>query len=409
MKKDCIPTISEDKCIQNPGRLNRRDFFRLSAMSLAGLALSRGLAGEERANESQQRRRTPSEIKTNIDEVKNIPRKKESLPGKYPGKVIKIHTGDASSSGKLNPAKIKEALERGMMELTGKKDMKKAWAQFVSPEDVVGIKVNPIGGKLLSTKPEVVEVIINGLLRAGVPKENIIIWDRRHFQLADAGFTLERFPGVRISGTEIKGPNNEFFDEKGELWSKDNIDRQSQAYFADIEGKYNRDTLPYMVNEGKHSYFTRIVTQKCTKIINVPILKNAGSSITLCLKNLSFGSLSNTARLHNLWAKAVAEPCAFPCLRDKVVLNIGDGLQGCYEGGPAANPKYIWDANLMLFGTDPVAVDAVGYDFILKERMKRGLQLLEDKKARDFLKIAGELGLGVPQRDNIKLKELSLA
>jgi hypothetical protein len=309
----------------------------------------------------------------------------------------------------LNNAMIKDAIERGMMELTGEKDMKKAWAQFVSPEDVVGIKVNPIAGKLLSTKAEVVDVIIDRLLGAGVPKENIIIWDRRLFQLTDAGFTQERFPGIKITGTEMKGPNGEFFDEKSELWSKDNIDRKSPAYFADIEGKYDKKTLPYMINEGKHSYFTKIVTQRCTKIINVPILKNAGSSVTLCFKNLSYGSLSNTSRLHKLWAKSVAEPCAFPCLRDKVVLNIVDGLQGCYEGGPGADAKYIWDANLMLFGTDPVAVDAVGYEFILKERMKRGIQQLENKSARDYMKIAEGLGLGVGDRDKIKVKELNLA
>lgn len=408
MEKRETITISPEESPQNSGCINRRDFLRLSAVSLTSFTLTRRLSGQEKVDEHKPKKQAPPEINTNIAEIKKIPRKKNSLPGKYPGQVVKIDTGDASSSGKLNNAMIKDAIERGMRELTDEKDMKKAWAQFVSPEDVVGIKVNPIAGKLLSTKPEVVDVIIDGLLGAGVPKENIIIWDRRLFQLTDAGFTQERFPGVQITGTEMKGPNGEFFDEKGELWSKDNIDRKSPAYFADIEGKYDKKTLPYMINEGKHSYFTKIVTQRCTKIINVPILKNAGSSVTLCLKNLSYGSLSNTSRLHKLWPKSVAEPCAFPCLRDKVVLNIVDGLQGCYEGGPAADAKYIWDANLMLFGTDPVAVDSVGYEFILKERMKRGIQQLENKSARDYMKIAAGLGLGVGDRDKIKVKELNL-
>jgi len=47
---------------------------------------------------------------------------------------------------------------------------------------------------------------------------------------------------------------------------------------------------------------------------------------TCCLKNLSYGSISNTSRLHKLWMHSVAEPCAFPVLRDKVVLNVVDGL-----------------------------------------------------------------------------------
>ena len=409
MKEEDIPDITGEYCHHNPERIKRRDFFRVSAASLAGIALSRSLFAQEKADAHKQEPAIPPEIKTNVDEVKNIPRGKTSLPGRYPGKVVKLNTVDASRKGTLNPKKIREAVERGMRELTGKKSMKKAWQEFVQPKDVVGIKVNPIGGKLLSTKPEVVDVIIDCLLNDGLPRENIIIWDRRLFHLIEAGYTQERFPGIKILGTEMKGQNGEFFDEKGELWSRDNIDRESLPYFAEVEGKYNEQTLPYMINEGNQSFFSKIVTEKCTKIINVPILKNAGSSVTICFKNLSYGSMSNTGRLHKLWPKSVAEPLAFPCLRDKVVLNIVDGLQACYEGGPGANANYIWDANLMLFGTDPVAVDAVGYEFILKERMKRGIQQLEDKKAQDFLKIAAALGLGEARMDKIELKEIQMA
>ena len=60
-----------------------------------------------------------------------------------------------------------------------------------------------------------------------MPKSNIIIWDRRHFQMIEAGFTPERFPGIAILGTEMKGPNGDFYDDKGEMWAKDNIDRRS--------------------------------------------------------------------------------------------------------------------------------------------------------------------------------------
>lgn len=206
----------------------------------------------------------------------------------------------------------------------------------------------------------------------------------------------------------MEGPNGEFYNTEGELWGRNNIDREYTPYFADIEGKYDKETLPYMINEGKYSYFTKILTQKCTRIINVPILKNAGAAVTLCLKNLSYGSLSNTSRLHRLWNESVAEPCAFPCLRDKVSLNIVDGLQACYDGGPGANPKFIWDANVMMFGTDPVAVDTIGYKYIIKERMERGVQQLEDKRRRAFLENAENLGLGTCQEDKIDLHEIDL-
>jgi uncharacterized protein (DUF362 family) len=374
-------------------------------MGIAGLALAPRLTPQEKVADEKPKPAPPVDIKTNIDEVRRIPRVAGSMPGRYPGQVVRIDTRVVSSQGRLDSAKVKACVNRGMSELTGEEDVRAAWRQFVSPSDIVGIKVNPIGEKILSTKPEVVDVIIEGLVAAGVPKANIVIWDRRHFQLADAGFTAGRFPGIRIAGTETKGPNGDFWDEKGELWSKDNIDREALPYVAEAEMKYDRDTMPYMINEGTRSYFTRLVTGGTTKIINVPILKNAGSTVTCCLKNLSYGSLSNTSRLHRLWMKSVAEPCAFPCLRDKVVLNVVDGLQACYDGGPGANPKFIYDANVMLFGTDPVAVDAVAHDFIVKERMSRGVQQLENRKQSEFLYIAEGLGLGIAAREKIKIKQ----
>ena len=405
MKKPLI-SLTGEKDAPPSDFVSRRTFFRYSAMSVAGLALAPHLSSQEKVADEKPKPAPPGDIKTNIDEVRGIPRVAGSMPGKYPGRVVKVDTGTASAQGKLDAVKVRASVHRGLAELTGEKDPGAAWRQYVSPKDVVGIKVNPIGEKILSTKPEVVDAIIEGLIAAGVPKANIVIWDRRHFELLDAGFTPERFPGIRILGTELKGPNGDYWDPKDELWSKDNIDREALPYVAEVEGKYDRDTMPYMINEGKHSYFTRLATGVCTKIVNVPILKNAGTTVTACMKNLSYGALSNTGRLHKLWMKSVAEPLAFPCLRDKVVLNIVDGLQACYDGGPGANPKFIYDANLVLVGTDPVAVDAVAHDIIVKERMTRGVQQLESRKQSEFLYIAEALGLGIADRAKIKVGEV---
>ena len=408
MRKDDILTLTGEKDACPSDKFSRRKFFGTAAVAAAGAVVVPRLFGQEKAQSEKPPAAPPADIKTNIDEVKGIPRVATSLPGKYPGKVVRVGTGANPVGQKIDGARVAKEIQAGMAALTGEKDPGKAWGQFVGPKDVVGIKVNPIGGTILSTKPEVVDAVIAGLLAAGVKKENVVIWDRRLFQLEEAGFTAARFPGVRILGTEMKGPNGEFYDDKGELWAKDNIDREALPYVADIEQKYDKETLGYMINEGKSSYFTRIVTEKVTKIVNVPILKNAGTTTTCCLKNLSYGALSNTSRLHKLWMKSVAEPCAFPVLRDKVVLNIVDGLQACYDGGPGANPKFIYDARVLLFGSDPVAVDAVVHDMVVKERMGRGVQQVEAKGRSAFLDLAEELGLGVAARDKIKISEVSL-
>jgi uncharacterized protein (DUF362 family) len=409
MSQDDVLTLTGENEIIRPGAVSRRGFMQTAAVGAAGLALVRSSSGQDRAAESKPPTQPSAPVKTNIDEIKAFPRTPASMPGRYPGRVVKVSAPGASTAGKIDAAKAAAAVRRGLAELTGESDMGKAFRQFVSPADVVGIKINPIGRGLLSTKPEVVDAVVDGLLAAGLPKANIVIWDRRHFQMIEAGYTPERFPGLEIVGTEHKGPNGEFYDDKGELWAKDAIDREAPFYFADLEMKYNQATLPMMLNEGKESYFSKIVTRRLTKIINLPILKNAGTTVTLCLKNLSYGSLSNTSRLHKIWAESVAQPCGFPVLRDKVVLNIVDGLQGCFDGGPGANPKFFYDPNLILVGTDPVAVDAIGHELMTKERIDRGLQQFEDKARRQFLDIAASLGLGVAKREDIILKELALA
>mgnify|MGYP000104496047 FL=1 len=250
--------------------------------------------------------------------------------------------------------------------------------------------------------------MIEQLLEAGIPKENIVLWDRREFQLHEAGFTPEAYPGIAITGTEKKDEDGSYYNKEGKRYSEEMIDKD-WYYFADVEGEYDDYTISYMVNGGKYSYFTKICTQELDKIINIPILKNAGASITLCLKNLGYGVITNTGRLHaQLWGETSAEVCCFPPVRDKVVLNIVDGLRGCYQGGPGANPQYICNYNTLFVGTDPVAVDRIGYGIVLNKRIEEGIQLEDSLRGRAFMEYAAELGLGEVDPEKIALKKVIL-
>ncbi|MFR0678600.1 DUF362 domain-containing protein [Dysgonomonas mossii] len=233
--------------------------------------------------------------------------------------------------------------------------------------------------------------------------------DRREMQLHETGYTEENYPGITITGTECEDASGSYYNSEGKLYSEERIDKD-HYFYADVEGEYDAYTMPFMVNGGKYSYFTKICTQKVTKIINLPVLKNAGSSVTLCMKNLAFGSISNTARLHkDLWHETSAYVCAFPPLRDKVVLNIVDGLIGCFEGGPAANPQFICNYNTILVGTDPVAVDRIGHDIVIAKRIEEGIQSEDKPAALKFIHLAEELKLGVADKNKIDLTEVNLA
>ncbi len=346
---------------------------------------------------------------TNIADALKHPRTPQSMPGRYPGRVVEAYDASSVRDGVPVASRAGVMLERAMLELTGAATIGEAWLQFVSPNDIVGLKVNPVAGKVLSTSVELTEAVVAQLEAAGVPRGNIMIWDRREFELHDAGFTQERFPDVRIRGTECKDASGSFYDADGKLYGAQRIDKD-WYYWADCEESYDAETLPYMINEGKHSYFSRIVTEEVTKIINIPVLKNAGPTVTLCLKNLAFGAISNTSRLHKpLWGETCAQVPCFPPLRDKVVLNIVDGLIGCYQGGPGANPQFIVPFHRVLVGSDPVAVDRIGYDIVLAKRLETKVQKAPSPKGTGFLEMAAGYQLGIADPARITHSRLDLS
>lgn len=387
----------------NPTGLDRRNFFKLAAAGSLGALMAPSPLKTVLAQ--TQPAEKPA---TNIADALKIPKTETSMPGKFPGKVVQVVNENAVIDDKIVKSAAYQMLAEAMLQLTGAATLAEAWLMFVQPHEKIGLKLNPIGGKLLSTSHEVVESVIEQLLEAGVPKENLVLWDRREFQLHEAGFTPEAYPGIAITGTEKKDADGSYYNKEGKLYSEEMIDRD-WYYFADVEGEYDAYTMPYMVNEGKYSYFTKICTQELDKIINIPILKNAGASITLCLKNLGYGVITNTGRLHaQLWGETSAEVCCFPPVRDKVVLNIVDGLRGCYQGGPGANPQYICNYNTLLAGTDPVAVDRIGYGIVLQKRIEEDIQQEDSPRGRAFMEYAAELGLGEADPEKIELKKVAL-
>lgn len=329
------------------------------------------------------------------------------MPGKYPGVVAEVFHPAAVNGHKPDGAVAHEMLDAAMIALTGAKSVGAAWKEFFTPEDRVGIKVNPVAGKLLCNSHELTQAIVTSLEEIGVPRGNMVLWDRRQEQMKDCGFTEDNYPGITCIGTEYKENVGE-----DEVWKgEDRLDK-NHFYEFDIVGEYDEATLPYMIHGGTKSYFSNILTQMVDKVINVPILKNAGTSVTLALKNLAYGVTSNTARGHKIWSRFIAEVCAFAPVRDKTVLNIIDGLRGCYDGGPGAVARYIWNANTVWASTDPVAVDHIGWEKIFAKRVAEGVAWEDQRADRDkmldqLIRAAG-LGLGVYDRDKIDHRAVKL-
>jgi hypothetical protein len=160
------------------------------------------------------------------------------MPGRYPGRVVKIVDENSIVENQIREDTVYEMLGAGMANLTDETDISRAWQQFVSPGEVIGLKVNPIGGKLLSTSHALVKSVISQLELSGIPKEKIVIFDRRLQHLLDAGFTPDNYPGITILGTEHVDENGSYYDDSGQLYSLSRIDRD-WYYWADCEMEYD--------------------------------------------------------------------------------------------------------------------------------------------------------------------------
>ncbi|MBN1940284.1 MAG: DUF362 domain-containing protein [Candidatus Aminicenantes bacterium] len=399
--------------------VDRRDFLKHGAAAAAAAAAvattgvgSRFLfAGE--SGQAAPAQKTPARPKTNIDDVLKIPRTKTSLPGPYPGRVVEVFDPAAMPEGKVNGDAVKAMFEKGISALTGKSP-KESFGLFFSKDDIVGLKVNPVGPGLISTRLELVDAVGAWLEAGGIPRKNIVIWDRFDYMLTDAGFTAERFPGFTIEGMQTMdeaaaeaamkkqdADNSKWLKPDGTHISVPNFDLET-FYWVDVEGPKDLAYLNQHVFNGKHSYFGKLLTKKLTKFINLPVFKNTGHAISMATKNIGYGAICNTNRLHQpLFLDVCVEPLAFPDIRDKMVLNVTDGLRCQYDGGPGPNAKFAYIDNKIYLATDPFALDMVCHNLLVAKRKEMGAPVNENPRNTEYLRYAEKLGLGVVAADKL--------
>ena len=339
------------------------------------------------------------------------------MPGPYPGQVVSVKAEKSlSADGKeFNPDVIREMMERGMRALTGEAKTIDAWRRFIKPDDVVGIKVNAGGRPWVVSSPPIVAETVRNLLAVGVKAQNIYVFERFQDQMNQINYAQYLPDGVNIYSAERQNR------------SVDRLNYDPRVYVeADFFGE-----------DDTRSNMMRLISQRLTKIINIPNMKDHGATgVTGCLKNIAYGGFSNVARSHQHGVthtySFVPTLAAMEPLRSKVVLNIMDGIRGCWHGGPFARTKrYVFYPKQIWFGTDPVAQDRLLVDVIDNERKSRKAISIwsRDEKSLDFINggnrdkdpnvnilirepghvdYAAKLGLGISDLKQIKLKEFEI-
>lgn len=333
------------------------------------------------------------------------------IPGPFRGKVVEVRHPGSVVEGKVARDPVEAMVTRGMVELTGAADEAAAWKRFFGPGDVVGIKISPVGRPRSISQPETILAVIRGLNLAGVPNRNILIVNRYEQEILEGGFDRNLPAGVRIGYGARK------FDA---------IQTGLEGYDPDVYVEMGRPLPSQDATKAvnRRSHLTRVASRELTKIVNIGALKDhASAGVTMALKNLSHGFVNNVSRSH---ASAALNWCdtfipavvAMAPIRQKAVLQIGDGLIGTYDGGPGTWNEHFrtWDYGALFFATDPVALDRVGWKILDAKRAAAGLPPLAktgrkaqnpghegfDHRQPEHVLIAGALGLGEPDLAKIK-------
>jgi hypothetical protein len=292
--------------------------------------------------------------------------------------------------------RVEDLFNRGLIYFTRETTVSNAWRSLVATNDTVGIKIFSQPGPLCGTRPAVVEAIVRGLLAAGLPPEQIIIWDKHAADLRVAGFfDLAQTLPVRVAGAVEAGyDTNAFYLPDSPV--------VGQLVWGDLEfGMTNKD-----FSVGKKSFLSKLVSQKMTKIISVaPLLNENRAGVCGHFFSLGLGSVDNTRRFEgsaDRLAVALPEIDALPLIGDRVALLVTDALLEQYQGGPAGYLQFSTVRNELWLGNDPVALDTLALKELMLQRRELNAPPMPANYAIYTNAVLLQLGVNDPSRIQIE-------
>jgi hypothetical protein len=181
--------------IDREGIMDRRTFVKAGCIGSASL-LIQGLDPKARAGS------VPALPPIELHGLPDYAPSPLGMPGSFRGRVVEIREPKAIVGNRVTQSIVRRMLERAMTELTGEKSIQHAWAKFIDPNDIVGIKINPSGAPACCSSPEIIREIIDAVRSVGVPLRNIVVYDRYSYEM-DVGSYQTLLPtGVRIVGIQ---------------------------------------------------------------------------------------------------------------------------------------------------------------------------------------------------------------
>lgn len=286
-------------------------------------------------------------------------------PATSSSRVVLVRHGGVWVAGEPDPTVVLQMLDAGLAALTDLADTLSVWRTLFDSGETVLLKVNCFtsGGP---TQPAVAYAVAQRLQDAGLRPEQVLIFDRSDDDLAAAGYALnDGGPAVQCHGSRNIGS-------------------------------------PVYLSQGQVHLYAEL--EACDAIVNLPTPKqHEMAGISVALKN-HYGSIDDPGALHRDWCDpAIAELNAHPVLRDKTRLIVAAALRITTDDWESPQRE---DALLLSF--DPVALDTVARDLLVRRRQELGLGTGYLVEGARHLRTAQSLGLGATDSGLIDLRELTL-
>ncbi len=350
-------------------------------------------------------------------------------------------SGAISSHFEINPARVRAMVDRLVAAATGKESAAAGWRSLVEPKDVVGIKIAAAGGITGGTHKAVVAAIADGLEAAGVPRSNIVVWDRDAEDLHAAGYlardektsTFEcpvlaiepKFgydpkyifrsptPGKLIWG-DLLFTGNPVPADLGLHGELDSLTRNPVEAAAKSSASKDGDApkdkkTARELNISSDSHYCTILTKRVTKVVNVPVLAdNLYVGIGGALYNCTVPNVDNWRRLVSApqyGSSTIPQMYSDPNVGGKVVLNLTDGLVAQIAGGPAFMPLYARHHATLYASRDAVALDATLLRQLEAWRKEAQLPALGDTAGH--VEAAADSGLGNASPERIEVRAVN--
>ena len=266
----------------------------------------------------------------------------------------------------VNQEVVDLMVDRGIRELTRKTYARDGWRELLASYnlgDRIAIKFNINGywsqdnHREIDALIEIINSIIMGLLSIGIPESSIYVYD------ASRNIPAIRYTSrCRYSNVKFVGLDQVTFGQTGDEFER-----------IQFTHPLLREVIKYIPD----------VLINSQHLINVPLMKSHGMGNTGSFKN-HFGSVNMPIDdmhccMGQLANNALVDIYKNPHILKKTRLIVGDGTFGEFRRGDGGGFPEPWitfqgqSPNCLFFSLDPVAIDSVMLDHIIKEREAQGI------------------------------------